>query len=303
MLPAPDPPAAPVGARTRLHPAVGWPGDVVDCRRVAAARGWCSTPLPAQITGVATAGGEFSFVVRFVNSDGIEDFQTVTMHVAAPAGFADLALSMNAAPNPVVLGAPLTYTLTVTNAGPAAAAGVEVTHSIPVGATLVSATPAQGTCTTGTAVQCTIGSVASGGSASIVVVMSPGSAGFANSTASVVSAVADAVPANNTANTSTLVQAFAACAVPTLSGPRITEVPADGLFKVSLDDFNSDGNLDALASHQGSNELSLLPGDGNGTSDPRRRLRSPAARTASRSVTSTKMATRMRPWRRSGPPA
>ncbi len=53
---------------------------------------------------------------------------------------ADLSIAASASPEPVGAGASLTYTLNVGNAGPSQANSLSVTHSIPAGASLVSAT-------------------------------------------------------------------------------------------------------------------------------------------------------------------
>ena len=52
---------------------------------------------------------------------------------------ADLSLTKTGSPDPVVAGEELTYTLTVDNAGPGTAAGVEVSDTLPAGVTFVSA--------------------------------------------------------------------------------------------------------------------------------------------------------------------
>ena len=67
-------------------------------------------------------------------------------------------------------GEDLTYTITVTNLGPAAAAGVEVTDDLPNSLEFVSATPDQGTCTQADPVVCQLGSIANGADAEIVIV-------------------------------------------------------------------------------------------------------------------------------------
>ena len=59
------------------------------------------------------------------------------------------------------LGSDVTFTVTVTNAGPSAASGVALTDVLPAGLALVSATPAQGTYTPTTGVW-TIGALAVG---------------------------------------------------------------------------------------------------------------------------------------------
>jgi uncharacterized repeat protein (TIGR01451 family) len=62
-------------------------------------------------------------------------------------------------PDPVVAGANLTYTVTVTNNGLASAANVQAVDTLPTGATLVSAT-AVGGCTGTGPVTCTLGTLA-----------------------------------------------------------------------------------------------------------------------------------------------
>ena len=218
LLLPPAPPAVPAGAAySYTLPKIG--SGTFSVVGGTLPQGLVLNPATGEITGTALVSGEYTFVVRFVRADAIEDFQTVTLQVAAAPAFADLALAMADAPDPTVVGAPLTYQLTVTNAGPATATNVMLTQSLPVGAAFVSATASQGSCTAATSLTCAVGSLASGGAATISVVVTPGSSGFANSTASVTSDVADGTPANNTASVTTLVQAFAACSATVVQRP------------------------------------------------------------------------------------
>ena len=50
---------------------------------------------------------------------------------------------MASAPNPVIVGSNLTYSLTVTNRGPATASSVSVTNALPTGVVFVSANVSQ----------------------------------------------------------------------------------------------------------------------------------------------------------------
>ena len=83
---------------------------------------------------------------------------------------ADLSLTKTDSPDPVLAGQLLTYTLTVTNAGPSSATGVSVTDTLPAGVTFDSATPSQGTCSqsSGT-VTCALGTIANGASATVAI--------------------------------------------------------------------------------------------------------------------------------------
>ena len=59
---------------------------------------------------------------------------------------ADLSISKSDSPDPVLAGQPLTYSLSVANAGPSDATAVELTDDLPAGVTFDSASPSQGTC-------------------------------------------------------------------------------------------------------------------------------------------------------------
>jgi uncharacterized repeat protein (TIGR01451 family) len=66
-------------------------------------------------------------------------------------------------------GGTITYVITVHNGGPANATNVTVNDPLPAGETLVSATPSQGSC--GDNVTCNLGPIASGGSATVKIVV------------------------------------------------------------------------------------------------------------------------------------
>jgi uncharacterized repeat protein (TIGR01451 family) len=113
---------------------------------------------------------------------------------------ADLALSSSAWPARTRVGKVLTHSLSVSNAGPLAAAGVTVTQPLPAGFGSISATPSQGSCSVvGTTITCALGSVGMGGSASVQVAATPGTAGMASSQATVTSGQPDLTPTNNAA--------------------------------------------------------------------------------------------------------
>ena len=86
---------------------------------------------------------------------------------------ADLSITKTGAPDPVVAGFQLTYTLTVTNDGPAAATNVIVTDTLPTGTDLANdPTPDQGSCTnTDGTITCELGTINNGGSVTIEVVV------------------------------------------------------------------------------------------------------------------------------------
>jgi uncharacterized repeat protein (TIGR01451 family) len=111
-------------------------------------------------------------------------------------------LTQTQAPASPVLGAPLTYTLTVANAGQGAATGVELTSTPPPGSAFVSATlregPAgAGACSGRSPVLCMLGTLAPGQRAVLVHVVRPTQTGGARNIASVQADQVDATPANN----------------------------------------------------------------------------------------------------------
>ena len=115
---------------------------------------------------------------------------------------ADLGLVVASAPDPATVGATLTYSLTVSNNGPASATATTLTDTLPAGVSFSSATSSQGTCTqTAGLVTCKLGTLANGATATATVVVIPTSAAggsFANS-ATVAATEVDPAPANNTA--------------------------------------------------------------------------------------------------------
>ena len=70
---------------------------------------------------------------------------TVTSDKSVTANFrhleADLGVAKSDSPDPVQVGRPLTYTLSVDNGGPDLATGVVVTDTLPPGVTFLSAMP------------------------------------------------------------------------------------------------------------------------------------------------------------------
>ena len=114
----------------------------------------------------------------------------------------DLAVSQVASTNLPLVGQGLTYTLSVTNRGPNAATNVRVTDVIPATAAFVSAVPTQGACSNfaGTVV-CNLGALVVGGSAQILLAVSPTLVGLITNSVSVLS---DEIDSNATNNNSAL---------------------------------------------------------------------------------------------------
>jgi uncharacterized repeat protein (TIGR01451 family)/uncharacterized delta-60 repeat protein len=128
----------------------------------------------------------------------------VTVVNPVPAN-TDLGMAMAGGPNPVVVGSNLTYTLTVTNYGPAGTAnGVVVSDTLPAGAAFVRATPGpgNGTATTnGTGLLTwNVGSVSTNSPATLTLIVQPLVTGQLTNVATVSTASSDLNPDNNSAS-------------------------------------------------------------------------------------------------------
>lgn len=99
----------------------------------------------------------------------------------------------------------ITYTLQVKNNGPSQAQGVVVTDNLPNKVQFFSATPGQGSCTGGRTVSCQIGTMNSGSTVTVTIVVNvTKAAGYITNTATV--SVSPNSPDLNTANNSSTVQ-------------------------------------------------------------------------------------------------
>ncbi|PWU25252.1 MAG: hypothetical protein C5B48_02270 [Candidatus Rokuibacteriota bacterium] len=149
--------------------------------------------------------------------------------VISPVG-ADLFVNASA-PASVSAATDFTLTLTVGNHGPLGANAVVVNDLTPADTLFVSATPSQGACSTpapgGTGnVACQLGSIATGGSASIaIVVHGTAPSGFVVNTATVGGTPIDQVPVNNIAHSTTMVTCGASF---TIAGGPIGTAPTNG---------------------------------------------------------------------------
>jgi uncharacterized repeat protein (TIGR01451 family) len=118
----------------------------------------------------------------------------------------DLAITKADSPDPVSVGALLTYTLTVTNKKGDTANNVVVTDSLPSAVTFVSVSTTKGSCSGTNPISCNIGSVAFNELVSIMIVVRPSNPGTITNTAVVTGREHEHDPADNTASASTVVQ-------------------------------------------------------------------------------------------------
>ena len=155
---------------------------------------------PAAITNTATKTGETESDLNTAN-----DSSSVTLNGGT---LADLALSKTASQEPVSAGTSFVYTIVVVNNGPATATGVTVTDDLTaVGVTLTLATASQGSCSGNPVVSCSLGTIQSGGSATITLDVTKTASGSISNVASVTANEPDPNLANNSnAETTTPVE-------------------------------------------------------------------------------------------------
>jgi uncharacterized repeat protein (TIGR01451 family) len=140
--------------------------------------------------------------------------------IVANANSADMAIVKTATPSPnVSYGDTLTYTLAVTNNGPATATTVTVTDPLPSYVSYQATYTTQGTCSqAGGSLTCLLGSMTNGSTATVTIITLAGASGITSNTASVSADQTDPNPANNssmqtetiTAPTSIQLQSFVA---------------------------------------------------------------------------------------------
>ncbi|MGH2595871.1 MAG: DUF7507 domain-containing protein [Actinomycetota bacterium] len=166
------------------------------------------------------------------DTDPTDDSATDTDAVTTAA---DLAITKTDAPDPVVAGNDVTYTLTVSNAGPSDASGVLVTDTLPGSVTFVSATSSQGSCAQAAGVvTCPLGTIANGGTATITVVVTTTIDGLITDTAVVSASTPDPAPADNTASQSTTVTASADLAITKTDGVASISAGASTTYTITV---------------------------------------------------------------------
>jgi uncharacterized repeat protein (TIGR01451 family) len=159
---------------------------------------------PSQTAALSATATAFS-----ATSDPVPGNDTATVGTTVLVS-ADLSITLSDAPDPVVAGTNLTYTATITNAGPSDATAATINLPLPAGTTLVSGSVSGGGACIGAPVLCSVtGNVAPGATrtATIVVAVAPSvlTGSVLSATATVAAGSADPNLANNVASTTTSV--------------------------------------------------------------------------------------------------
>ena len=142
----------------------------------------------------------------------------------------DLAVTKVGSPNPVELGANITWTMVVTNNGPDTATGVTISDPMPAGNTYVSSSATQGSCTGGAILSCSLGTIPAKGTVTITLVTTPNVTGTVTNTVTVVGNETETDTSNNTASASVVVNEFVSPPPPPAPCIAVSRVTPKQLF-------------------------------------------------------------------------
>lgn len=118
----------------------------------------------------------------------------------------DLALLMTDSPDPVRKGEKLVYTLTLTNQGLGSATNVSLTDVLPPNISFEGIYTSQGKCKGRATVTCAIGTLSSGATATVKIIIKPSTVGTITNSASVSASEIDSNANNNSASVTTQVK-------------------------------------------------------------------------------------------------
>jgi uncharacterized repeat protein (TIGR01451 family) len=184
-----------------LTPPVGGTG-TVDCSATTLTPGSYVFTLVVQADDALVAGSIItnSATATGTTTDPNGVNNTAETTTTSTYGIADLSVEKTTPWRAAAPGAEIPYTITITNNGPAIAENVVATDSLPAGATLVSVSPDQGTCSGTTTITCNVGNMLSGAVVSIDLRLTmPSELGDATNSVSVTTDSDDPTGANDSA--------------------------------------------------------------------------------------------------------
>ena len=119
---------------------------------------------------------------------------------------ADIAITVVDASDPVLVGDLITYTLTISNAGPDSAQNIILTDNLPLGVSFLSAVPTQGSCyQAGGVVSCNLGNLPNEGNAQVKLTVNGDVPGLVTNSMDITADTPDPDLLNNTTNIQTTI--------------------------------------------------------------------------------------------------
>jgi uncharacterized repeat protein (TIGR01451 family) len=176
------------------------------------------------ITVMPTAAGVITNTVEVGGAELDPHAEDNAAQARTTVGTADLQVAKSAASDPVLLGSPLTFTISITNGGPDVATGVHLTDTLPSGVTLESAVPSQGVCQGTSPLTCTLGTLDLHATATVTVVVGTLTEGGMTNRVSVAGDQADPNAINSAATVSVTVDPAADLWVSKSVAPGAVEV-------------------------------------------------------------------------------
>jgi uncharacterized repeat protein (TIGR01451 family) len=168
-----------------------------------------AAPITLTVTAPAEGGAILNTAVVSSSTNDPASGNNTAATTSNVFARADLSVGQSGAPAAICTGQPITYTLTVSNAGPSTATSVSVADTLPAGASLVSSGGSGWSCSGTSTVTCTRPSLAPGAAPAITIAIdAPGSAGTAVNAVSVTAATNDPSGVNNASSASTTVNAI-----------------------------------------------------------------------------------------------
>ncbi|HXU41689.1 MAG TPA: choice-of-anchor Q domain-containing protein, partial [Burkholderiales bacterium] len=164
-----------------------------------------------------------------------------------------LAIAATDSPDPVGVGALLTYQISIANSGANAALGVAVIDALPASVNLVSAVASQGVCTGTATVSCSLGTLNGFGNATVTIIVSPTTEGVVGNTMQVTTGSFDPDLSNNSVTKTTTVgpPATGIQALIDAALPGTTIVVPPGLYAGGVDFKGKDITLESSAGPAG----------------------------------------------------
>jgi uncharacterized repeat protein (TIGR01451 family) len=220
-------------------PLVGGTGTISCTIATLALNATASFPLVVKVNSGTAPGASISNTANInvpcsaVTDPNCANNSASTIVIVASPTQADVAILKTASPEPVDQNTNITYTLQVTNNGPAVAQGVTVNDPLPAQVSFTSVSTTQGTCTytvATTTVNCNLGSLSVGGL--VIITINASATTFSSATLSTNTATVSATTGdpNLTNNTSSSTSTIAAPTAVQLVSFRAAPLPEGGVL-------------------------------------------------------------------------